>query len=71
MVGMLWQDCCMEANPTAAPRPRPFQKFEALARRAMFVPKTEIDRRLAAAQRGCQRPAAASQGKKIDNSIGL
>jgi len=34
----------MEAQPA---EPTPFQKFEALTRRVMSVPKAEIDRRAA------------------------
>jgi len=35
----------MEANPSTKPEPTPFQKFEALTRRVMSVPKAEIDKR--------------------------
>jgi hypothetical protein len=35
----------MGAHPSAKPELTPFQKFEALTRRVMSVPKAEIDRR--------------------------
>jgi hypothetical protein len=35
----------MESNPALKPEPTPFQKFDALTRRIMSVPKSEIDRR--------------------------
>lgn len=38
----------MEAQPA---EPTPFQKFEALTRRVMSVPKAEIDRRAKAARK--------------------
>jgi hypothetical protein len=41
--------------PAINPEPTPFQKFEALARRVMSVPKAEIDRRTKAAQIGGSR----------------
>jgi hypothetical protein len=49
----------MDSQP-AKPEPTPFQRFDALARRVMSVPKAEVDRRGAEAkkQRATKKHAA-------------
>ena len=49
----------MEAQPTSEPEPTPFQRFDALMRRIIRVPKAEIDRRAAEAKK--QRLKRATQ----------
>lgn len=40
----------MSEPAPAHPEPTPFQKFDALMRRIVSVPKAEVDRRVAAAK---------------------
>jgi len=48
----------MESQPSPTSEPTPFQRFDALMRRIIRVPKEEVDRRAAAAKKQRQKRAA-------------